>query len=61
MTETEVLVAALADVFRFDGAVIWLFAPNPLLDGETAADVWLRGDHERVLALLQALAEGVVM
>lgn len=51
---------ALAEVYRDEGIVIWMAAPNPLLKGEVPTDLIARGEADKVLAVIAGLAEGVV-
>jgi hypothetical protein len=39
---------------------LWIFSPNQLLSGDTPAERITTGDFKTVLALIDALAEGVV-
>ena len=48
-------------VMKSEDANLWLFSPNRLLDGETPADLIKRREFRRVLALIDALAEGIVV
>jgi len=50
----------LATVLRREDANLWIFSPNVLLDGDTPAERIHKGDYKRVLALIEALADGVV-
>jgi hypothetical protein len=52
---------ALAELYLPEGVEIWLKAPNKLLAGEVPLDLIWTGDVDRVLALIDALADGVVM
>jgi transcriptional regulator with XRE-family HTH domain len=57
----EWLIEQLAAFYAPDGARLWLFAPHPLLNGETPAD---RIQHDRlddVLALIDQLRDGAYM
>lgn len=40
---------------------LWLFAPNRLLDHDSPADRIAHGDYRSVIALVDALAEGVTV
>lgn len=51
---------AMAEVYRPEGVALWRKAPNPMLDGEVPDDLIARGEGDRVVALCEALAEGVV-
>jgi len=50
----------LSRVLRPEDANLWIFSRNPLLDGDTPAERIERGDFRAVLAVIEALAEGVV-
>ena len=50
----------LAKVLRSDDANLWIFSRNELLEGDSPAKRIEGGDFESVLALIEALAEGVV-
>jgi hypothetical protein len=52
------LARLLPEVYNADGCVIWLLAPHKMLDGRSAAEVWLAGDHARVLAIVDTLRSG---
>jgi hypothetical protein len=43
-----------------DDANLWIFTPNRYLDGDKPADRITHGDYRSVLALLDALADGIV-
>ena len=51
----------LGKVLRPEDANIWIFSRNELLDGDTPAERIERGDFPAVLAVIEALAEGVVV
>ena len=51
----------LAKVLKPDDANLWIFSRNDLLDGDTPAERIERGDFRSVLAVIEALSEGVVM
>ena len=54
-------VAELAsEVIRPDDVNLWIFSPNRLLDGDSPADRIRDGFFKDVLAVIDALAEGVV-
>ncbi len=40
---------------------LWLFAPNRLLDHDSPADRIASGDYRSVVALLEALADGITV
>lgn len=53
------VVDALAEVPPRDLAPAWMSAPHRLLDGCTPTDLVQAGEHQRVRALIDAMAEGV--
>lgn len=57
-TDLHKLSAELPEVYTAQGCIIWLLAPHKLLDGKCAAEVWLAGDHDRVLGLVDQLLTG---
>ena len=40
---------------------LWLFAPNRLLDHDSPAERVAQGDYRSVLALIEALADGITV
>jgi hypothetical protein len=48
-------------VLRPEDANLWIFSPNELLDGDSPAERIERGDFKSVLAVIEALAEGVII
>jgi transcriptional regulator with XRE-family HTH domain len=50
----------LSSVLAREDANLWIFSPNQLLSGDTPAERITTGDFKTVLALIDALAEGVV-
>ena len=55
----NVILERLADVIEPDAAQEWLFTPVPVLDYRRPADLVRSGDFRPVLALIDALGEGV--
>jgi putative toxin-antitoxin system antitoxin component (TIGR02293 family) len=55
----DVVLERLADVVEPRAAGDWLFTPVPALDYERPVDLVRSGEHRRVLALIDALGEGV--
>jgi uncharacterized protein (DUF2384 family) len=55
----EVVLDRLADVVPSNAAQEWLFTPVPVLDYERPVDLVRSGHYRRVLALLDAISEGV--
>lgn len=58
LLELAYVADALADVLPRDQANTWMFAPNRLLRHCKPADLVREGDYQRVLALIDAMAEG---
>lgn len=52
---------ACAQVYRPEGVVIWMRSPNQLLGNESPDALIERGETDRVLALIEGLAEGVIL
>ena len=55
----DVVLERLAQVVEPRAAEEWLFTPVPALDYERPVDLVRAGEHRRVLALIDALGEGV--
>jgi len=53
------IVRGLEQVYKPEGVAVWLDGRNRLLDGERPMDLLLRSEHERVAALVDALADGI--
>lgn len=51
----------LSRVMKPQDANLWLYTPNRLLDGSTPADLIKKQEFRRVQALIEALAEGIVV
>jgi len=51
----------LANVLGPEDANVWIFSPNPLLNHDKPADRIREGDFRSVLALIEALADGIVV
>ncbi len=51
----------LARVLHPEERSLWLFSPNRLLDHDSPADRIADGDYRSVVALIEALADGVVV
>src|SRR4051794_17210838 len=49
----------LSKVLRADDANLWIFSPNALLRHDSPADRIREGDYRSVLALIEALADGI--
>jgi Protein of unknown function (DUF2384) len=50
----------LSKVMKREDANLWIFSPNELLGGDTPAERITTGEFKQVLALIEALADGVV-
>jgi hypothetical protein len=61
LLELTTVMTALAGVIRPDDAHLWLFTPNRLLDYATPAALLANGEWRRVIALIEALADGVFL
>jgi hypothetical protein len=55
----DVVLERLAEVVPPEAAQEWLFTPVPGLDYHRPVDLVRSGDHRRVLALIDAVGEGV--
>ena len=55
----NVILERLADVIEADAAQEWMFTPVPALDYRRPADLVRSGEFRPVLALIDALGEGV--
>jgi transcriptional regulator with XRE-family HTH domain len=61
LLELAYVAEQLTTVLRPDAANLWLHSPNRLLDHDTPAAKIQQGDYRRVLALIEALADGIVV
>lgn len=61
LLELAYVAGELAKVLRPEDANLWFFSPNVLLEHDTPADRIRKGDYKSVLALIEALADGVVV
>jgi uncharacterized protein (DUF2384 family) len=59
LIELAYVADALAEVLPRDQANVWMFSPNRLLEHNKPADLVRDGEYQRVLALIDAMAEGV--
>ena len=59
LLELAYVADALAEVLPRDHANVWMFSPNRLLEHRKPADLVRDGEYQRVLALIDAMAEGV--
>jgi hypothetical protein len=55
----NVLLERLVQVVAPPATEDWLFTPVPALDYERPVDLIRKGEHRRVMALIDALGEGV--
>ena len=60
LIELAYVAQAAATVLEPDDAHMWLMSPNRLLDHDSPAARIRAGDYRSVLALLEALADGIV-
>lgn len=61
LLELRYVADAVSEVIRPEDINLWMFEPNKLLDGDTPADRIREGRYKEVLAVIDALAEGVVI
>ena len=59
LIELTYVADALAEVLPRDQANVWMFSPNRLLAHAKPADLVRDGEYQRVLALIDAMAEGI--
>jgi len=59
LLETFAVVNELSKVLESDAAHVWLFTPNPFLEFNRPIDLIGEGQFRRVLAAVEALADGV--
>ena len=59
LIELAYVADALAEVLPRDQANVWMFSPNRLLAHAKPADLVRDGEYQRVLALIDAMAEGI--
>ena len=59
LIELAYVADALAEVLPRDQANVWMFSPNRLLAHGKPADLVRDGEYQRVLALIDAMAEGI--
>ena len=60
LLELAYVAEQLVEVIEPGERNLWLFSPNRLLDHDTPAERIARGDFRTVLALIEALADGIV-
>lgn len=61
LLELAYVAQAVSEILPSDQANVWIFTPNRLLDHDTPAERIHAGGYRDVLALIEALAEGVVV
>jgi transcriptional regulator with XRE-family HTH domain len=61
LLELAYLGEQLAKVMKPDEANVWVSSPNRLLNGESPAQLIRRREFRKVLGLIQALGEGVIV
>lgn len=59
LLELKAVVDLLRTVLRDEPARMWIRSPNPMLSYEKPLDLVERGDFQRVVGAILALAEGV--
>jgi len=59
LLEVTAVVTELTRVLASDAAHVWLFTPNPFLEFDRPIDLVSEGQYRRVLAAVNALADGV--
>jgi len=58
ISDLRYVVDRLAEFYSPDETRIWLYAKHPLMDGERAIDLIHAGHADRVLAVIESLADG---
>ncbi len=61
LRELTYVAEAISEVLEPEHAKLWLYMPNKRLDHHSPVDCVHEGDFRRVLGLIEALADGVVM
>lgn len=59
--ELAYVAEALSEVIRGEDANLWMFSPNRMLNHDTPAVRIQQGDYRSVLAVIEALADGVIV
>ena len=59
LIELAYVADALAEVLPRDQANVWMFSPNRLLAHAKPADLVRDGEYQRVLAVIDAMAQGI--
>ena len=60
LREVAYVAEEISKVLEADGAREWLFTPNRQLGHDSPAEKIAKGEYRAVLALIEALADGVV-
>lgn len=60
LLELAYVAEELSGVMRSEDINLWIFSPNRLLDHDTPAERVRQGDFKSVLAVTEALADGIV-
>jgi len=58
ISDLRYVVDRLAEFYSPEETRIWLYAKHPLIDGARAIDLIHGGDADRVLAVIESLADG---
>ncbi|MCY4192858.1 MAG: helix-turn-helix domain-containing protein [bacterium] len=61
LIELAYVAETLAGVLKPEERNLWIFTPNRLLDHDSPADRIASGDYRSVVALIEALADGIVV
>jgi hypothetical protein len=61
LIELAYVAEAVSEVLRPTDANLWLMSPNRLLNHDSPADRIRTGDYRSVLAVLEALADGIAV
>jgi uncharacterized protein (DUF2384 family) len=61
LVELAYVAEAVKGVIPADQANLWMFTPNRMLDHDRPADRIRNGDYRAVLAVIEAIADGVVV
>jgi len=61
LVELAYVAEELTKVLKPEERNVWIFSPNRLLDHDSPAERISQGDYRSVVALIEALADGVVV
>lgn len=61
LLELAYVAEQISEVLKPEDANLWLHSPNKLLDHDSPARRIQAGDYRTVLALIEALADGIVV